>query len=877
LNYSRIFLAFFLLLLVSISGLSSTIPRAHATNGSGGRIFLTGHDPDHHAQPPDLDPVAAQNLLRVCLGFARGASTLPVLLVMHSLQPVPDGYKDSSGALSLLGVPYVQVDASTLRTFSLSTSAISAIFVPSDFGGLLAQAELDALVARKPDILSYLHSGGGVCALSENDEGPSQLATTGFFDFLPFSTGPVSLMEVESGFSVTAFGASLGLTDSDVNGNVSHNRFANAGGLQIVDTDSSGQIISLAGVIEQSQLEIRTYSFLPDVPVEGQLFTLNMVAENNGETAILLPRELVVSSATPTLDAAGNAPSAYCNLSGPYKLQVSQQSTISYSCIAYWNFVPPPNVWNTLTETLTDLGKDAIGDIISYGVLSHYKSILNQDQYKIFENGWNAIWGATWGTAQNVYDTADALGEVVELFRHNGVSLGVTYDLSFPQNLAYTVGIDTGQMQATVVAPEHKFDEAVNWAQAKVVAVIASAVLGAASTATLGLCATAIGCLVPGLLLAASVLVGPVTNVYYTDQLEDPSPFFTLFVAATPPPASITALPNNTFTRTLLYEYEYVSNLNASVESSARGAAAFQALSLYYARLQYDRANYFAENAAKYFTLFQFSLNSTLSQINPLNQTAYDTGIQELKTNGLPTGVRGILGELGFNSFVNVTALTQMSFQKFNFPTVIGSLFDAGSALYNSTLLHREYVSAPRSSTTVSAVQRGRGLFDQTNLTGVTVNVTASSASDGTTANATVTILSQQPSNTGWLNIVPVTFLDLQVRGLPDGDASICVTSQAITSETTVMQYWNGSTWKNAGAVSVSVNKTCGSIPVRELIGTTITIGAPLSLPSKECTFTDISCSLILQIVSVAALIVGVGFTFFYLRRRSVRKKKATS
>ena len=42
------------------------------------------------------------------------------------------------------------------------------------------------------------------------------------------------------------FGASLGLTNSDINGNFSHNIFTGTGGMSAVDLDAQGRILSLA-------------------------------------------------------------------------------------------------------------------------------------------------------------------------------------------------------------------------------------------------------------------------------------------------------------------------------------------------------------------------------------------------------------------------------------------------------------------------------------------------------------------------------------------------------------------------------------------------------------------------------------------------------
>jgi len=58
------------------------------------------------------------------------------------------------------------------------------------------------------------------------------------------------LDQSEVGNSVTPFGAGLGLTDSDVNGNASHNIFLSASTLNVVDVDSQGNILSIAGVVD---------------------------------------------------------------------------------------------------------------------------------------------------------------------------------------------------------------------------------------------------------------------------------------------------------------------------------------------------------------------------------------------------------------------------------------------------------------------------------------------------------------------------------------------------------------------------------------------------------------------------------------------------
>jgi len=54
------------------------------------------------------------------------------------------------------------------------------------------------------------------------------------------------LGELENGNTVTAAGAAIGLTNPDINGNYSHNIFTGAGGLDVIDIDSGGEVLSLA-------------------------------------------------------------------------------------------------------------------------------------------------------------------------------------------------------------------------------------------------------------------------------------------------------------------------------------------------------------------------------------------------------------------------------------------------------------------------------------------------------------------------------------------------------------------------------------------------------------------------------------------------------
>ena len=240
---------------------------AHA---AAGPIFLTGHDPDFHSQ----GSVGAQNLLRTGLQFVTQNtynSGMKFLWVESFLSPTSGHLVGENGlnALGLtLGVEYDWVDGAGFAAADLSN--YDAIAVASSFGGMLTQAELDALIARSDDIEDFVNANGGVLALAEcfpassfclaDTLGPSPDP----FGFLPVTVSSVSTVP---DYTVTAFGAGLGLTNSDVN-DPTHNSFGLIAGLNVVDIDSVGTPTTLAGVVR-----IDNGEFTP-VPEPTSMFLL---------------------------------------------------------------------------------------------------------------------------------------------------------------------------------------------------------------------------------------------------------------------------------------------------------------------------------------------------------------------------------------------------------------------------------------------------------------------------------------------------------------------------------------------------------------------------------------------------------------------------
>jgi hypothetical protein len=224
-----------------------------------GSIFLTGHDPDFHAfvggnatGAIDLTNTAINFVTDPTFNTFAAGGVHKFMYVTSDINP-PGGYIDGTQGIIasgyVEGVNFDEVNAAGLNAAldNLGTT-YDAIVVASDFGGILTQAELDILDARSADIINFLNAGGGIYAMAESGiGGGANLTTSGQFGFLPFIVSSAALNQSEVGNTLTAFGSGLGLQTSDINGNASHNIFTSTGGLNVVDNDANGNILSLAG------------------------------------------------------------------------------------------------------------------------------------------------------------------------------------------------------------------------------------------------------------------------------------------------------------------------------------------------------------------------------------------------------------------------------------------------------------------------------------------------------------------------------------------------------------------------------------------------------------------------------------------------------
>ncbi|MCW3036826.1 MAG: hypothetical protein JWM17_2138, partial [Actinobacteria bacterium] len=234
------------LLLLAMS-VFAAVPSHAATPGG---IFLTGHDPDFHSVGGNT--TGAQHIIQRAVSFVTSGIASPRLLLVTDVHSPGAGYIDPRLGMNAAGFSgYDVADDGTgggaikdLHTVNFSNYDV--VVIASDYGGWLRQAELDILNARSSAVISFINGGGGLVAFAESGGASGTQTSHNRFGFLPFVVSSTPLSQSETANTLTPFGTSLGLVNSDINGNFSHNVFTKTGPLQIVDLDPTNEILSAA-------------------------------------------------------------------------------------------------------------------------------------------------------------------------------------------------------------------------------------------------------------------------------------------------------------------------------------------------------------------------------------------------------------------------------------------------------------------------------------------------------------------------------------------------------------------------------------------------------------------------------------------------------
>ena len=218
---------------------------------SAGRIFLSGHDPDFHA----ITQQSGGNELALALNYVTNGGytgTAQRFLWIESYTHYYPGHRTGYAGLQTLGLTAANVEWLDGTDFAaVDLSQFSAIVVASSFGGMAGDAEIQALIARKAELATFVNRGGGLAAFSECGFGfydcdtQTILPTTPLYGFLP----GVTSVTTRPGYAVTQAGLDFGLNPFDVNDCCTHNSLRPVRHLTALDYDANGNPTTLIGDI----------------------------------------------------------------------------------------------------------------------------------------------------------------------------------------------------------------------------------------------------------------------------------------------------------------------------------------------------------------------------------------------------------------------------------------------------------------------------------------------------------------------------------------------------------------------------------------------------------------------------------------------------
>ena len=209
-----------------------------ASNNTGGRLWVTGHDADYHC----ANEGNQCNYLMVAVNFVTNGSTLPVLALDHGTQvAIAISNAFGGGGPTVVTIDPRSQFAGLPLVDSNGKPLYSAIVVASDTtcggcdnnNGFGDTPDSDAINARATDIQTFFNAGGGILALA----GAENISV--FYNFLPIQAIGAT---TTSPYTLTSLGLSLGLIEGqDDNCCATHNSFnLPSNQFQVAEVDTAG-------------------------------------------------------------------------------------------------------------------------------------------------------------------------------------------------------------------------------------------------------------------------------------------------------------------------------------------------------------------------------------------------------------------------------------------------------------------------------------------------------------------------------------------------------------------------------------------------------------------------------------------------------------
>lgn len=119
----------------------------------------------------------------------------------------------------------------------------------------------------------------------------------------------------------------------------------------------------------------------------------------------------------------------------------------------------------------------------------------------------------------------------------------------------------------------------------------------------------------------------------------------------------------------------------------------------------------------------------------------------------------------------------------------------------------------------------GRANVDLVAETGGKVSISGPGAVEGMAVTVTIKAYDAEPPfRARARGIQYPSYYDVKIEGIPDGSASVCLTSTS-GKDPTVMRYLKNNAWLDAGNLKPSGRTITGEIRVSDLFGSPIIIG----------------------------------------------------